>query len=240
MLFQTYLILHTLALAWFAIGTPVAPDVNIGTVVNLRIEGAEKTIFEGPIFTRGHNVTTVAGGNHHCDGTNNHENPRPGPTCTSALDSAGKEHGFTFDGTFDPEFDDFFITRIGDSPQTATQFWGILVGFEFTPVGGCQQRVHLGDDVLWAFDAFSKNHFLKLAGPVTARSGQPVRFMVTDGMTGGGVAGARVVASGRGAGSQVSDASGHVTFTFNARGVHDLKADRDDSIRSNGVSVLVV
>lgn len=145
-----------------------------------------------------------------------------------------------FNRTFFAEFDDFFITRIADSTQTSTQFWGILLNFEFTPVGGCQQQVKLGDDVLFAFDAFNKNHFLKLDGPVTVRAGQAVQFTVTDGMTKAGVEGARVVASGRGVGSQISDAEGHVSFTLETKGVHNLKADKDDSIRSNGVSILVI
>ena len=56
------------------------------------------TIFEGIIITTGHNVTAASGGNHHCDGTNNGENPLPGPTCTSALDDASKLSHFAFDG----------------------------------------------------------------------------------------------------------------------------------------------
>ena len=71
---------------------------NTPTLVNLRIEGAEKTIFEGSVTTIGHNVTTASGGTHMCDGTNNAANPTPGPTCTSALASAAKVHKFDFDG----------------------------------------------------------------------------------------------------------------------------------------------
>ena len=152
----------------------------------------------------------------------------------------GKKTDYTHHSTFSDEFDDFFITRVADSAETDTQFWGILLNFVFTPVGGCQQQVKFGDEVLWAFDAFSKTHFLKLDGPVTVRSGHPVVFTVTDGMTEGAIEGATVVASGRGVGSQVSDAEGHVSFTFQTKGIHNLKADKDDSIRSNGVSILVV
>ena len=71
---------------------------NEPTLVNLRIEGPFKTIFEGNILTRGHSVTTISGGTHHCDGTNNNANPLPGPTCTSALDDASKSAHFPFDG----------------------------------------------------------------------------------------------------------------------------------------------
>ena len=71
---------------------------NQRTSVNLRIEGPEKTIFEGPIITRGHRVTTFSGGTHLCDGTNNFANPSPGPNCISALDDASKLAHFPFDG----------------------------------------------------------------------------------------------------------------------------------------------
>ena len=66
--------------------------------------------------------------------------------------------------TFFTEFDDFFITRIGTSAETSTQFWGLLLDFQFTPVGGCQQEVKAFQDILWAFDAFNKVFFLEASG----------------------------------------------------------------------------
>ncbi|KAF7304112.1 Surface cell-adhesion protein [Mycena indigotica] len=212
------------------------PAANHLTPVNLRIEGADKTIFEGIVLTKGHNVTTVSGGTHHCDGTNNGENVLPGPTCTSALDDAAKKEGFAWDGTFFPEFDDYFITSIATSPETATQFWGILINFQFTPVGGCQQEIThpLTDKVLWAFDAFNAAHFLSLAGPLVAKKGVPTTFLVTDGSTGAAVAGAAVDASGASSG-----ADGKVVVTFGKAGLHSLKATLEGSVRSNKVDVLV-
>ena len=91
---------HLFSLTLVALLSSVLAAVqpNELTSVNLRIEGAEKTIFEGTVLTRGHNVTTLSGGTHICDGTNNDANPTPGPTCTSALDNAAKKHNFKFDG----------------------------------------------------------------------------------------------------------------------------------------------
>jgi len=206
---------------------------NIPTLVNLRIEGKTTTIFEGPIYTRGHNVTTPSGGNHHCDGTNNGANPTPGPTCTSALDDASKLDHFPFDGTFSSQFDDFFITSIGGVTQTTTEFWGILLNFEFTPVGGCQQEVKKNDEVLWAFDAFNANAFLKLAGPTLAHANSPVVLTVTDGQTGNPIDGATVD-------GDTTDASGHVSVTFPHPGVQKLKATKPGAIRSNQIVIVVV
>jgi len=64
--------------------------LNKEITVNLRIEGKTGTIFEAPVSTFGHDVTTPAGGTHRCDGTHGGANPRPGPTCTTALDDGSK------------------------------------------------------------------------------------------------------------------------------------------------------
>ena len=135
--------------------------------------------------------------------------------------------------TFSTAFDDFFITSIGGVTQTATEFWGILLNFEFTPVGGCQQEVKHNDEILFAFNAFNANFFLKLEGPSTAHRGVPVVLTVTDGQTGKPVPGATVDGS-------TTDASGHVSVTFPHFGVQELKATKADAIRSNQLSILVI
>jgi len=216
-----------------ALLSSVLAVVNKPIMVNLRIEGSATTIFEGSVVTRGHNVTTPSGGNHHCDGTNNNANPLPGATCTSALDDENRKSHFSFDGTFSTAFDDFFITSIGGETQTSTEFWGLLVNFQFTPVGGCQEEVQVDDDVLFAFDAFNKAHFLKLTGPDTAHVGTPVILTVTDGQTGSPVAGADV-------NGDISDASGHVSVTFTKVGPTKVKAEKSDSIRSNALPIKVL
>jgi len=184
------------------------------------------------VLTRGHNVTTATGGTHHCDGTNNHSNPLPGPTCTSALDDASRRHGFGWDGAFFPEFDDFLVSTIGGESSTNTQFWALLLNFQFTQVGGCQQEVKALDHVLFAFDGFSKAHFLKLEGPHVAQKGQSVVYTVTDGMTGLPVAGAAV-------NDGTSDANGHVSVSFGKAGLNGIKATKSDSVRSNQLNVNV-
>jgi hypothetical protein len=187
---------------------------------------------ESTILTRANNVTTKSGGTHRCDGTNLNSNPTPGPTATGALADAAKRVGFFWDAKFYPEFDDFYITRIGKTEESTKdkESWRILVNYEPITVGGCQKRVQLNDEVLFAFDAFYKKFFLKLTGPLTARRGQASIFTVTDGSTGLPIAGAKV-------GRQVSDERGNVQIAFTSGGRKELKATRSDSVRSN---VLVV
>ena len=87
-----------LAFVSFVNGNPIEKRTNTPILVNVRIEGPNSTIFEAPVLTQGHNVTTASGGNHHCDGTNFNVNPTPGATETSALADAAKQGHFTFDG----------------------------------------------------------------------------------------------------------------------------------------------
>ncbi|CAF3617825.1 unnamed protein product [Rotaria sp. Silwood1] len=207
-------------------------NADPGTTVKIRIEGQNNTIYESTIFTLGRNVTTKSGGTHPCDGTNLNSYPTPGPTATSTLaDTADRAH-FTWDGTFSSQYDDFFITHIGKEQQTTTQFWGILVNFNYTKAGGCQTRVQLNDEVLFAFDAFNKQYFLKLTGPLTARRGSKTIFTVTDGSTGAPISGAKV-------GRYISDSNGKVKIIFKTTGQKRLKAERNDSIRSNTIYVEV-
>ncbi|KZS90432.1 hypothetical protein SISNIDRAFT_457581 [Sistotremastrum niveocremeum HHB9708] len=218
-------------------GASPTTNKKLPALVKLRVEGDVDTIFEAPVLTQGHNVTTAQGGTHHCDGTNFGVNPTPGPTCTSALDDGSlHQRRFIWDGPFDPpdfNFDDYLITSIGGVAQTDTQFWGILLDFQFTPVGGCQQQVTHGQEVLFAFDAFSKNFFLKASGPVVAKVGKPVVVTVIDGTTGVAIEGASI-------GGVLTDANGHASLTFGTVGLKKLKATRSDSIRSNAVEILVV
>ncbi|KAI9678152.1 MAG: hypothetical protein M1817_006097 [Caeruleum heppii] len=210
------------------------PSPPAGQFVGLRIEGLTTTIFEGSIFSAGHVVTTASGGTHNCDGTNNGANPFPGNTPTSSLDTAATANGFTWDGTYSTSFDDYFVSRIGPDTQTDTMFWGVLVNFQFIPVGGCQFETQPNDEILWAFDAFSGKTFLRLTSDVNAvPAGSTVTVTVTDGMSGAPVAGATV-------GGQTTDASGQAVIPLPRPGTYRFKAERVDAIRSNQVTIAAV
>jgi hypothetical protein len=208
-----------------AVAAPAA--LAAPATVNLRIEGASSTIFEGPVTTDG---KTIAG--HRCDGTNGGANPSAGPTMTSALDDASIAHGFTWAGTWFNGFDDFGIDRIGPDASNSSQFWGYALNYTATSVGGCQQEVSSGDQVLFGFDFFNKTHLLKLSGPASSPVGQPLIVHVVDGTNNADIDGATV-------GGQTTDASGNATITPSGAGVLHLKADKADSVRSNALEVCV-
>jgi hypothetical protein len=199
--------------------------------VNLRIEGKTSTIFEGPVTTDAKTLTKDASGPHACDGTNGGANPTPGPTMTTALDDGAIAGGFTWDGTWF-SFGDFGIDRIGPDAATSTEFWGYAYNWQSSQVGGCQQQVSTGDDVLFGFDYFSKSALLRLSGPATAEAGQPVSVTVVDGQSGSPVAGAAV-------GGTLTGPDGKATVTFSSTGVQRLKAERADALRSNALAVCV-
>jgi hypothetical protein len=99
-------------------------------------------------------------------------------------------------------------------------------------VGGCQQRVRQGDEVVWAFDAFSKVHALRLTGPDSAKTGQRVAVKVTDSANGSPIVGASVAGT-------VTGGDGSATFSIPTPGVYILKAERADSVRSNRLVMCV-
>ena len=86
--------------------------------------------------------------------------------------------------------------------------------------------------MLWAFDAFSKQHVLRLSGPASATTGEVVDVTVVDGQDGSPVAAAEV----RG---EPTGTDGHARFAINEAGVYTIKATRADSVRSNALTLCV-
>jgi len=194
--------------------------------VRVRVEGLTETLFDGQVET---SPDTVMG--HICDGTNGGANPEPGPTMTGALDDSG----LSWSGTWFESFQDFSVDRVGpDAADLANgRFWGLVLNYEPTSVGGCQQQVQTGDEVLFAYDLFSKAHILRLESSVsTAAVGQEVAFTVVDGQDGSAIAGAAV-------GGTTTDSSGSAVVTFPSPGSYTQRATKGDSIRSNNVIVCV-
>jgi hypothetical protein len=220
-------------------GTASAAPVT----VNLRVEGSTSTIFEAPVTTDG-KVITKGSDTLVCDGTTNPANAGPGATPISALDDAAIAHGFTWDNKFGADF----VSRIAAEPETATQFWGIAANYRPLEVGGCQQQVAAGDEVLFAFDFFapdfSEKPLLKLSGPGKVATGQAATFSVNEfKFLPAPFPEPREFQQGPAAGAVIESAQtgpgGTAAVTFGASGLKRLKAERTGSIRSNSVLVCV-
>jgi hypothetical protein len=209
-----------------------APVLAAPATVNLRIEGATKTHFEGPVTT---DVKTVRG--ELCDGTQDPSNTTPAPTMQGALDDASLTGAFTWDGGWDPGYQDFFVTKINDedTPSDFSQSWALLQNWKYTPGGGCHMQVHEGDELLFAFTDYLKQ-FLQLTGaPTRAATGES--FQVTVNRQDGN--GATVPEVGASVADATTDATGHATISFSDAGSHTFKATAPNTIRSNAATVCV-
>ena len=215
-----------------AVLSACTPAVAAPVTVQLRVEGSASTLFEGPITTDGKPIDK-GGGPHPCDGTTNPTTPPtpPGPTMTAALDDASLAAGFPWEATWF-DFGDFFITKIGTDAGTASSFWGTVLNYEPTSLGGCWQQVRQGDDLLFAFGDVYAQPLLKLSGPQAASVGQWVTYTVTDAKTGSPVRSA-VVAGRR------TSAAGEARIFFDSPGVKRLKADAPNMIRSSALTICV-
>ena len=222
--FWTIVVLLTLAAYAPAWATPAT--------VQLRVEGASSTLFEGPVTTDGKTIDK-GDGPHPCDGTSSSPPQTPGPTMTSALDDASIAVGYAWEASW-YEFGaagDFFVTKIGSDAAVGSTFWATVLNYTPTQVGGCQQKVQEGDDVLFAYGTGSE-HLLRLSGPPKASVGTSSTVTVVDGKDGTPLAGASV-------GGTQTGVDGTATLTFASAGLVKLKAEAPDSIRSNALSVCV-
>jgi hypothetical protein len=242
------------------------------TELTVRVEGKEKTLFEGPILTEGHDLQAASDSQtRRCDATNNNAHPEAMATPTAAAADAMEMTGQAWDGSWFDGYDDYYLTQFGPDHEDlgAGQYWGILVNGVFTPVGGCQYGDRAGDEVLWAYDAFSGRRFLWLAaaGDNTAAPrtplptayvevGQPLSLLV-ESYEGGGspterAAGITVapVETDPVNGDQtvevadpsavLTDGEGAAEITFATTGWHRIKAQKEAGfIRSNRLDVCV-
>ena len=252
-----------------ALALPAAAPAAPATV-GVRVEGATQTLFEGPLRSAGNPVRAASDTQqHHCDGTNNHQNPGPGPTATGAAVEGLRLEGAGFDARWFPGFDDYYINRFGPDAENGNAYiyWGVLADDVLTDVGGCQAQLHDGQRVLWAYDAFHDRGFLKLAvagdvGPspaptATVGAGQPLTVRVTRaygekspnfvGLAGVTVAPVTTAANGfqtvdtTAPGAATTAGDGTAALTFATPGWHRVKADAGPggAIRSNRLDICV-
>jgi len=209
--------------------------------VTVRVEGAERTIYENVVRTDAKHIsmgsgpnwggTTYPGGTHPCTGTNGGANPSPGATPNTALDDAARLGGFSWYGPYDSSYEDFFVATIAAEGTLDGPYWEGRVNHAVNAAGGCQILVRDGDEVLFAYDAFDKPG-LKLTGPRVARPGQSFAVTVTDGGTGAPVPGATV-------GTRTTGADGRATVAYDGTGPRRLKAAKPGTVRSNALDVCV-
>ncbi len=241
----------TLFVVLLACATALAAPIT----VNLRVEGSEKTLFEGPVSTEAilkpPGIATESSTTPEpCDVSDNGSNGgfvTAAATPTTALYDAAVASGLTFNAEWSTEFDDFLITQVGGDVSNSGnngEYWGYAVNFTTAEVGGCQIRLAPGSEVLWAYNFFGLPHLLSLTGPSSVEVGVPFTVHVTDGQTGEPISGAAIGEDIGGVttpipSSPLTDANGNATITLTQTGTVRLKATQPESVRSNGLTVNV-
>jgi hypothetical protein len=135
--------------------------------------------------------------------------------------------------TYWPSLDDYSITRIGKDYQTDSKHWSILLNFNYTSVGGCQQHVKQGDQILFAYNVAKTYHLRQLEiSQEIVQVRDPITVLVTDARTGQPISGATVA-------NQITDIDGQATIIFNRLGSQNLRAEHPDGVRSNTIVVSV-
>jgi hypothetical protein len=201
--------------------------VASAATVNLRIEGSQKALYEGPVATAPREVDGNDGtGFHPCWGP---LGSTPGPTATTALADATQAAGIPWLGNWNPDFRDFFVESIGSDSSTPPEgYWSLWLNGA-SAAGGCSTKVKDGDEVIWSYGSF-RTVLLRLAGPTTVAVGEP--FTVTVTAAGQPVAGATV-------GGVLTDAAGHARISSLGATRLKLYAERSDAVRSNLLEVCV-
>ena len=234
MRFSNSIIRTTLLILTSALLNPSIQVNAYWTKIHLRIEGSNRNIFEDTIYTAGHIVTTALGGTHECDGTNNGAHTTPGATIISAIDDAVSK----WDGKWEKEFRDYFITSISGDSSTEDESWGLLIKYKFVDKGGCRTQVAADDQVLVAFDALRATAFLDLSvAKSTVRTDEDVVFTVVNGANRQPVADAVISTLGADDPTATTNSEGKATILFQSPAMYEYKARKDGTIRSNKVIV---
>lgn len=214
-----------------------SPALAAPATVDLRVEGATRTLFEGSVTTdvRPFRFTQdpVA---HRCDATGEQgESPTPVPTRGAALAQAAESAPFSLTGTWSDQYlSPSFLQIAGESTAYDPVTGNYLAEYKnarSATIGACGDPIVSGDKVLFAYGT-GLEPLLALAGPAVARPGEAVELQVTQAADGQPVSGAVVQ-------GQATGADGRVRVVAAGRGAVAFKASKPGAIRSNRITVCV-
>ena len=220
-----------IAAACAALVSMAVPAGSMAAVkVDLRVEGASRTLFDKKVRTAPAMLRANSGpvkGRYPCDVVGNGGSGPRAATPASALVSSGLAVG----RRWYPDLAGFMITSVSRE-ASGDLYWDYFVNGKGAAaidfLGPCQFGLRSGDSVVWALTDGSQSLLrLKASGGGSAAA---VKLMATSGATGAPVAGARV-------GTLVTGADGAVEVPRPARGSVRVNATANGFIRSNTVRI---
>ncbi len=215
-----------------------APAAAAPVTVDLRVEGANATLFEGKVTTDVRTFRFTGDPVEHvCDGTAGNSGPSsvPVPTRGAALAQASELTPFGIAGGWNaqfgaPSFSEVLGENVEYDPGT-DRFLVEIKNGEGSNFGACGDPIQNGDEVLFAYAKFGDS-VLKLTGPATAQPGAQVAVRVTDAGDDSPIAGATVAGA-------TTDADGRANVGPFGAGDQALQASTTGSIRSNHLRLCV-
>jgi hypothetical protein len=206
-----------------ALALSVAPAAAHAATVNVRVEGASRTLFEGDLVVSSHNVQSLSersiGAIRPCDGTNNGAGGAPAPTATSAMFDALALQGQGFDGEWYDDYDDYLVSRLGGEGAS----WRLFRDGTFATSGGCQVKLGDGSRVLWAAQPGTALALSLSGSTVTTSPGAEVYVAGSDGSQG------QVLGTANGSGQLALPAmAGGAWYRIKARKSGAVRSNRED------------
>ncbi len=229
--------LRLLALA-AVLSLAIAVPAAANTKVNVRVEGAKATLFDGAVAATPGSLRANIGSDraaHLCNSAFNKGFGSVAATPTRALLAASEAPlgdrllplGLQWFGSLS----DFFLVSAGAEKPSGAMYWSYWVNWKSPNEGGCQFALKPGDQVVWAVTDGSMP-LLRLRAAKTMRAGASLTAHVTNAHTGAAVAGALV-------GGARTNAAGNVKLKLRRAGSKRLVASKTGAIRSNAVKVRI-
>ncbi len=208
-----------------SLAVPVASPAAVK--VNLRVEGATKTLFEKNLEAKPKELRSTIGDNrgaHPCNVASNGGSGARAATPTSALSESGLRLGLNWYSSFN----DFLVESVSGEKPEGSRYWSLFVNGKSSELGGCQVGLKNRDAVVWAVTDGSEA-LLAMNASSNSRSSS-VTVTVTDASTGAPVESATV-------GGRSTNAQGRAVVPRPDRGSRTMKATKSGAIRSNSVKV---
>ena len=214
-----------------------APAVAAPVTVDLRIEGKERTLYEGPVTVDVRTFRFTGDVEHRCDTTQGDGAPgsAPAPTRGGVVTQAAEQAGFSLRGTWSDQYASPTIDEVAgeDVRFSGGKFLGEYKNGQFAAYGSCGDQVGPATACCSRGPTAASSCSLS-ADRRSAKPGESVTVKATRRRQRRG--GRRREHRQRGDGRRTATA---VVGPLTQRGNNDLKATRPGAIRSNRVRVCV-